>query len=261
MAAISFGQLADNVALNGADKCNNYIQVGSQLYPVGVCYSENDDPDDLTNYVVGDSTYDQNMRYVCRATTNGTIQACLQRMDVGCGNVENEFPSECYDCNGADDQCECNVGETASECALNEDTIYDLTLSWSGWYCDQKVSRIERSVVNMCVQGVSGAQGSSWTYSYSCGGYYGRTGTDEDWSRDSAIHYTVDCSDVVTDAPTAMTSAPTPSPTTAGAEPVTDNSLYCEESTCDGVASPRADDVGRSGVFVAMLIGLVASIL
>merc|ERR1712062_638683 len=76
------------------------------------------------------------------------------------------FPSECYDCGGADDQCECNVGETASECALNEDTIYDLTLSWSGWYCDQKVSRIERSVVNMCIQGVSGAQGS-FTYSYS----------------------------------------------------------------------------------------------
>jgi len=262
LSAISFGQLADNVALNGATKCSNYIEVGTDLYPVGVCYSTNNDALDLSGYVVGDSTLDQNMMYVCRETTNGTIQACLQRMDATCSNVENEYADMCYDCNGADDQCECEVGGTASECALSESTVYETTLALgSGYYCNRKSARMERQVVNMCIQGVVGGQGSSNTYSYTCGGVYGRTGTKEDWSMASAQHSEADCSDVVTSAPTAMTGAPTPAPTVAGSDTVSTGLLYCSESTCDGVASPRADDVGRNGVLVAMLIGLVASIL
>merc|ERR1712228_366360 len=55
--------------------CDNYIEIGTDLYPVGVCYSTNNDALDLSGYEVGDSTVDQNMMYVCRETTNGTIQA------------------------------------------------------------------------------------------------------------------------------------------------------------------------------------------
>lgn len=258
--AVSYGQLADNVALNGATKCNNYIRTDyNDLYPVGRCYSENSDESQVVS--TGISSYTQNYMYTCEETSNGT-QACLYRYGASCNGVINDEQT-CYPCNGPDDECECVVGGDASECSLYEETNYETEFSFSGYYCNKKASTMSRTVVNMCIQGVFGGIGSSYTYAYECGGYDSRSGNNQDYSDDYSYHTTADCSGsdaaVPTSSPTAMTDAPTQSPTDEGDS---DWSWpYCSESTCAGVDSPRADGVERNSVVVAMAFAVFASLM
>jgi len=267
LAALSvvatYGQLADNVALNDATKCDNYIRIGySLLYPVGTCYSENTDEAELvTTSGPSTSIYTQNMQWTCRATSNGT-EACETRMNLGCTAPVYTDESTCRPCNGPDDQCECEVGGDASECTFYEQTNYDETFSFSGWYCDKKVHTLERTVVNMCIQG--NFDTPSWsTYAYVCGGYDYRSGNDQPYASDWVYHSTADCSgtdeSVPTSAPTGSTAAPTESPTEEG-DSSWDN-VWCSESTCAGIASPRADGVDRNSVVVALVFAVFASLL
>jgi len=255
----TYAQLDDNVALNGATKCNNYIRMDyDELYPVGACYSVNTDETEVDASLL---TYTQNFMYECRETGNGT-EACLMRYGANCNGVINDEET-CYPCNGPDDECECEVGGTASECNMYEETNYDTLFSFSGYYCDKKTSTMERTVVDMCIQGVSGGIGSSFTYAYECGGYDSRTGNNQPYSSAYTYHTTADCSGsdaaVPTSMPTPATDAPTESPTEEGDS---DWSWpYCSESTCAGTDSPRADGVERNSVVVAMAFAVFASLM
>jgi len=260
--AVSHAQLADNVALHGAAKCNNYIRMEyDELYPVGRCYSENTDETQIVSS--GVSMYTQNMMFTCTATGNDTTEACLYRYGAGCNGLIND-EEICYPCNGAEDECECEVGGDASECDLYEETSYETQFSFSGYYCDKKTSALERQVVNMCIQGSNSAIGSEFTYAYECGGYDDRSGNDQAYVNEYDYHTTADCSGteaaVPTSYPTEMTDAPTPSPTLEAG--VDDWSFpYCSESTCAGVDSPRADGVERNSVVVAMAFAVFASLM
>lgn len=267
LIASAYGQLADNVAINGGNLCKNYIRMDyTNLYPVGRCYSENTYEEQVaaTNSPYS-GLYTQNMMYKCEANTNGTgNMACLYRMGAGCnGQVYEE--NMCYPCNGADDQCECEVGGDANECDLYEMTSYDETFSWNGIYCDKKGGVTMRSVVNMCIQGSSGVDqgGSISTYAYECGGYDYRSGQNQDYIDDYNYHTTADCGGnsvpSPTNMPTETTASPTLKPTLEGES--NGDSLYCDESTCDGVAGPRADGVDRQSVVVAMAFAVIASLL
>jgi len=249
LAALSvvatYGQLADNVALNNAERCNNYIRVGyDKLYPVGTCWQENTDETELiTTSGPTTTSFLQNMQWTCRAAGNGT-EACENRMNLGCTAAVYVDESTCRPCNGADDQCECEVGGDASECTFYEETTYDKTFSFSGWYCNKKVHTLERTVVNMCIQGDTNTP-SWYTYAYVCGGYDWRSGNTQPYADNQVWHSTADCSDdryagYPTSAPTEATLAPTVNPTEEGESPF--SSVWCSESTCAGVNSPRADD-------------------
>merc|ERR1712039_533391 len=130
------------------------------------------------------------------------------------------------------------------ECTFYEYTNYEETFSFSGWYCNKKVHTMERTVVNMCIQGDTNTP-SWYTYAYVCGGYDWRSGNTHPYTDNQVWHSTADCSDdryagFPTSAPTEATFAPTVNPTQEGESPF--SSLWCSESTCAGVDSPRADE-------------------
>merc|ERR1712129_547554 len=132
------------------------------------------------------------------------------RMGVSC-NGEVYKTGTCYSCNGADDQCECEVGGDASECQLYEGTQYKTRLNLDfAWYCDRKETILTRKVVNMCIQGASSryGQGGLSTYNYACGGYSSRAIIDDAMYEynDGEYHSTADCSGTDVNVPT---SAPT----------------------------------------------------
>ena len=82
------------------------------LYPVGICYSENTDEEQVDKTGNGEddnNDYTQNLMYSCAATDDG-FEACKYRMGAGCSGRIYKYDNECYPCNGADDQCECEVG-------------------------------------------------------------------------------------------------------------------------------------------------------
>jgi len=268
-AVATYGQLADNVKTGTGTRCNNYIAIasGNNLYPVGACYTENND---LTEVEGANAAYvgfdTQNMMYKCEETTNGTLEACQYRMGVNC-NGEVYKTGTCYPCNGADDQCECVVGGDASECQFYEGTMYETELNLSfQWYCNRKEAVLTRKVVNMCIQGSSesGSPGGLSTYDFACGGYSSRSGVVDAMYEfnNGEYHSTADCSgsdaNVPTSMPTAATSAPSEAPTQV------DGGLgypYCSESTCDGVDSPRADGVERVSAFVGIAFAVFASLM
>jgi len=271
LAALSvvatYGQFADNVALNNAERCNNYIRVGySKLYPVGTCYQENTDETQLiTTSGATSSIYEQNMAWRCRATDNGT-EACETRMNLGCTAPVYVDESSCRPCNGADDQCECEVGGTASECTFYEETTYEKTWGFNGWYCNKKVHTLERTVVNMCIQGDTNTP-SWYTYAYVCGGLDSRSGNEQPYASAYEYHDTANCSSsdgpVPTPVPTDTTLAPTENPTEEGDPSSNYGSLWCSESTCAGSNSPAADGVDRNSVVVALVftVAVFASLL
>jgi len=270
LAALSvvatYGQLAENVALNNAERCNNYIRVGyDKLYPVGTCWQENTDETELiTTSGPTTTSFLQNMQWTCRAAGNGT-EACENRMNLGCTAAVYVDESTCRPCNGADDQCECEVGGDASECTFYEETTYDKTFSFSGWYCNKKVHTLERTVVNMCIQGDANSL-SLYTYAYECGGLDSRSGNEQPYASGYEYRDTADCSSsdgpVPTPAPTDTTLAPTENPTEEGDTSGSNyGSLWCSESTCAGSNSPAADGVDRNSVVVALVFAVFASLL
>jgi len=262
LAVATYGQLDPNVKTGTGDRCNNYIAMGNKLYPVGDCYHENLDDEEIcespTGNCGGDES-DQNMMFKCEATANGT-EACQYRMGLGC-NGEIQKIGECYPCNGAEDQCECVVGGTASECQVYEKTQYVLSLGFNGWYCDQKIPELDRYIVNMCIQGSSGGQGYLSTTGYACGGYDSRSGKNQDYAYTYNTFGNAQCETgpVPTSPPTPMTNAPSEAPTETGE--TGSGSLWCSESTCDGVDSPRADSANSQSIIIAVTFAIFSSIM
>merc|ERR1719464_342473 len=246
-AVVAYGQLADNVNTGSSTRCNNYIAIGSaSLYPVGTCYTENNALEDVdtsnTPYVGFDT---QNMMYKCEETGNGTLEACQYRMGANCeGEVYKT--GLCYDCNGADDQCECEIGGDASECQVFEGTVYETNLDEDfQWYCNRERAVLTRKVVNMCIQGSSevGSQGGLSTYNFACGGYAPRSGISGAMYEynHGEYHTTADCSgdiNVPTWAPTDTTNSPSSLPTVFNQGR---GYPYCTKSICDGFESQPAD--------------------
>jgi len=263
LTVATYGQLEPNVKTGTGSRCNNYFAKYDKLYPVGECYSENTNPDEVCQTTTGgcdNNAFTQNEMMECRATSNGTLEACVTRMGANCNGVIYQS-DECYPCNGAEDQCECVVGGTASECQFYEQTDYERTWSLSGWYCNQKQSTLERYVVNMCIQGSSGGQSYSSTTGYACGGLDDRSRTNQDYAYNDGVSFTsstCEAAAVPTVSPTDTTLAPSAAPTITGATQGYGN-LYCSESTCDGVDSPRADGVEQKSVVVAVVFAVITA--
>lgn len=260
---------AENVNTGTGSRCAHYIRTGSiELLPVNECYTENSNEAEICQSSSSSCAFSeqQNMMWECKATSNGT-EACLVRMGANCNGPIYET-GECYPCNGEQDQCECSVGaQGVTDCQYYEETSYDYGFGIStGWYCNKKQTKLKRTVVNMCIQGTSGNPqgGSAFTYKYSCGGYDSRSQNDQDYADDYEYFSTADCSgsdaNPPTGVPTAMTSAPSEAPTETGATG-SDGIAWCMETTCDGVAGPRADGVDRKSVVVAIAFSVFASLM
>ena len=118
-------------------------------------------------------------------------------------------------------------------------------------YCYRQTEETQRRIVNMCIQGSNATQGIDFTYLYECGGQNYDLATPQE-------HTSANCTDnLPTPAPTAMTSAPSTSPTTDGQS----YDAICTESTCAGVEGPRADGVAGKSVVVAFVFALFASLM
>lgn len=247
----TYGQLAENVNTGTSTRCNNYIARSatafndglefSWIYPVGKCSHENSR--------LRDDGTSQNWMYKCEEASNGTAQACSYRMGLNCeGEIEK---GACYPCNGAEDQCECEIGGDASECQVYEAASYEAELDENDeLYCNREKVSLVRKVINMCIQGSSGGLGASSNYNHACGAskdYYSKDNVFDPMYQYNDGKYAADCNSVSTPTSAPTDSNPRTISTTLFGEE--SDEPYCYESTCDGMDSPRADSRAPTTVF------------
>eukprot|EP01084_Bolivina_argentea_P270851 460664_1 len=284
---LSRALLQPNVATGGKPKCNNYVQPGDKdnniisrdLYPIGQCYQE-DTGDKDNNDAIEYGTFGGNKIFLCEQDPidNTKHKAVEYEVGVNCDSEKyKQAIGTSYDCNGADDQCECEIGivylyiykflitgGTAEECTFYVNKKY--------WYCVDsnrqenldRQWRTDRYVSNMCIQ-----QGNATTFGY-YGQYisimYGCGELDYDWNLHGVVSDSPTCEPTMapssaptipnnttnpptTAEPTVTTDPPTMAPSKA---PSTSNER-CSESICNGVESPNVDSGNTYYIIIGMM--------
>eukprot|EP01084_Bolivina_argentea_P270849 460656_1 len=281
------------------DKDNNIIS--RDLYPIGQCYQEDTgdkDNNKILSFILDDKsnntiligsinplayrindilhsnndaieygTFGGNKIFLCEQDPidNTKHKAVEYEVGVNCDSEKyKQAIGTSYDCNGADDQCECEIGGTAEECTFYVNKKY--------WYCVDsnrqenldRQWRTDRYVSNMCIQ-----QGNATTFGY-YGQYisimYGCGELDYDWNLHGVVSDSPTCEPTMapssaptipnnttnpptTAEPTVTTDPPTMAPSKA---PSTSNER-CSESICNGVESPNVDSGNTYYIIIGMM--------
>jgi len=230
--------------LNDGTDCANYVQDAgtftSYLKPVGACWYDNSDEDEIGDLAW---SYYQPRIFMCEEDTNGDKWAVEYEVGANCNAAARKVATNnTFSCNGGNDTCSCEVGGSFS-CDTYEETDYDW--KWGRGLrivCDKEKFETTRYVVNMCIDNNQYSPNSGYSRAFECA-------TNKYGIAYGASSFNSYCS---TGSPTqAPTKSPTITAVVGKSTTTEDGSQFCVESTCAGFDGPRADRGNTFNVLVA----------